>query len=76
MVRLFVSVSNFTAAYATSLFLLGEGGGVVFLIWQPRSTVVRFVCLLVRQEDTLVVMCAQSLYYLFDITSAVVQCSI
>ena len=32
-----------------------------------RQPVVLFVCLLVRQEDTLVVICTQSLYYLFNI---------
>ena len=33
-----------------------------------RQSVVLFVCLLVRQEDTSVVIYTQSLYYLFDIT--------
>ena len=44
-------------------------GRVVFRSGKVRrQPVVLFVCLLVRQEDTSVVIYTQSLYYLFDIT--------
>ena len=73
------------SASVLSLFLWGRGGGggggkssgrdVSRSGKHGRQPVVLFVCVLVRQEDTSVVIYMQSLYYLFDI-SAFVQCSI